>query len=178
MSERRKLMWAGLAVWLLCVGASVAAEPAKSTGGGVSSPAGADAAETRTLVKLAVGAGAEGPIVTLSGDSALEYKAEVLSDPHRLILDLPATVTRLDRNQFSVGTGGVVRVRAGQFRSGSQPVSRVVFDLDGPVPHRIDRAGDDLVVTFGGHPSGIPLDMANTGSEPVAAAEATEGSRA
>jgi type IV pilus assembly protein PilQ len=89
------------------------------------------------------------PIVTLTGSGPMAYTTLELENPQRLVIDLKSTVSRLDHNQVSVDEGGVLRVRAGQFRRSPEPVSRVVVDLDGPVPYQIEADGDALKIAFG-----------------------------
>ncbi len=97
------------------------------------------------------------PVVTLAGSGPMVYTTLELENPQRLVIDLEDTVSRLDRNQVPVDQGGVLRVRAGQFRLSPGPVSRVVVDLDGPVPYRIETEGSDLKIAFGPTP-GPALD--------------------
>jgi len=90
-----------------------------------------------------------GPTVILNADGAVEFESFVLDGPDRLVIDLPGVVSRLDSAHYAVGNGGVVRVRAGQHRIEPTPVTRVVFDLDGPRPYQIDRVGSSIVIVFG-----------------------------
>ena len=89
------------------------------------------------------------PIVTLSGSGPLSYTTQELENPQRLVIDLKDTVSRLDRSQVAVDKGGVVRVRAGQFRKSPEPVSRVVVDLDGPQAYHIEPSANGLTIAFG-----------------------------
>jgi type IV pilus assembly protein PilQ len=104
------------------------------------------------------------PVVTLTGSGPLAYTTLDLENPQRLVIDLKGTVSRLDHNQVTVGQGGVQRVRAGQFRRSPDPVCRVVFDLDGPVPYKIENSDEGLKIAFsaGGDPA--PTELAS--SEP------------
>jgi type IV pilus assembly protein PilQ len=88
-------------------------------------------------------------VVTLAADGRLAYESQVLENPQRLVVDLKGAVSRLQTRQIEVGKGGVSRVRAGQYRTEPEPVSRVVFDLEKEVPYRIEETAKSLVVTFG-----------------------------
>lgn len=103
---------------------------------------------TRSLVGIDVEAGA-GPVVVLETDGWVEYETLVLENPDRLVLDLHGVVSRLDEHSFSVATEGVVRVRAGQYRTEPQPVSRIVFDLERAVPFEIEQGAGTVLVRFG-----------------------------
>ncbi len=153
MSKQGKLIMAGLAVLLLLGSVVHAADPAPAGQAGSQSAASAPAGPSNSLLRLQVTEGAAGPQVEMVADGDLAYTSEVLSNPDRLVLDLPGTVSRLVAPQVTVGAGGVQRVRAGQYRTKPDPVTRVVFDLDGPVAHRIEKKDSGLVVAFGTAPA-------------------------
>jgi type IV pilus secretin PilQ/predicted competence protein len=110
--------------------------------------------------------GSGGPVVTLTGSGPLAYTTLDLENPQRLVIDLKGTVSRLDHNQVSVAQGGVQRVRAGQFRRSPDPVCRVVFDLDGPVPYKIESSDEGLKISFTAE--GVPAPTEIASSEAVA----------
>ena len=99
-----------------------------------------------------------GPTVILDTDGAVEFESFVLDGPDRLVIDLPGVVSRLDTPRFVVDNGGVVRVRAAQHRLEPIPVTRVVFDLDGPRPYQIDQTGSSIVIVFGEAPSPLAME--------------------
>ena len=111
--------------------------------------------------------GTGGPVVTLTGSGPMAYTTLDLENPQRLVIDLKGTVSRLDRNQVPVEQGGVLRVRAGQFRRSPEPVCRVVVDLDGPVPYKIETAGNGLKIAFGAGSAPPPAELASSAA-PVA----------
>jgi type IV pilus assembly protein PilQ len=117
-----------------------------------------------------------GPTVILDADGAVEFESFVLDGPDRLVIDLPGVVSRLDNPRYVVDNGGVVRVRAGQHRLEPTPVTRVVFDLDGPRPYQIDQAGSSVVIAFGEAPSpeATEPEVVEVASIEVPAPEATE----
>ena len=153
MSKQGKLMMAGLTVLLLLGSAVHAADPAPAGQAGSPSAVSAPAGPSNSLLRLQVTEGAAGPQVEMVADGDLAYTSEVLSNPDRLVLDLPGTVSRLVAPQVTVGAGGVQRVRAGQYRTKPAPVTRVVFDLDGPVTHHIEKKETGLLVSFGAAPA-------------------------
>jgi type IV pilus assembly protein PilQ len=172
MSKYRKL---GLAALTAVVLASSAIQArAVDTVAGSETPSTVAAVPGATAIaselrSVSVDRDGEGrPVVTLSGSGPMAYTTLELTNPQRLVIDLKATVSRLDNNQVSVDQGGVLRVRAGQFRRSPEPVSRVVVDLDGPVPYQIDAAGDDLKIAFGSISAPVPSELAtSTTSAPV-----------
>jgi len=90
------------------------------------------------------------PVVTLSSDGEIRFESFVLDGPDRLVVDLPGAVSRLDEYRYDVGQGGVSRIRAGQHQLEPMPVTRVVFDLEGPLGYEIEQDGTSLTVHFGG----------------------------
>ncbi len=111
------------------------------------------------------------PVVTLTGSGPMDYETLELEKPQRLVIDLKGTVSRLDRNQVPVDESGVLRVRAGQFRRSPTPVSRVVVDLDGPLPYEIVRSADGLRIAFGVSSSSTPDIASSSVAAPVPPAD-------
>jgi len=111
-----------------------------------------------------------GPRVILDADGTVEFESFVLDGPDRLVIDLPGVISRLDTPRFVVDDGGVVRVRAAQHRLEPTPVTRVVFDLDGPRPYQIDQTGSSIVIDFGEPPTPMATEAETTqveATEPV-----------
>lgn len=156
MSKHGRLFLAALAAIALASLGPEAAVPVRAEGptGDAVSAGAAEGTAARNLRDVRVATDESGrPVVTLRGDGPFEYRSEVLDNPSRLVLDLDGVVSRLGSHQFAVGEGGVVRVRAGQYRTRPEPVSRVVFDLERALAYEISREGADLVVRFTGEAS-------------------------
>src|SRR5262245_48469054 len=173
MSKYGKLSLAALTALFLAGSAlrAASAEPAASPDpqSGVTAPA---AAPTE-LRSVSIGDDASGgPVVTLTGSGPLAYTTLELENPQRLVIDLKGTVSRVDRSQVAVDRGGVQRVRAGQFKRSPEPVSRVVIDLDGPVPYRIDANDSGLSIAFGAtsEPATVGAAPSDPPSSPAAEA--------
>jgi type IV pilus secretin PilQ/predicted competence protein len=171
MSKYGKLSLAALTALVLAGSAfqGASAEPAASAESvpGTAAPAAAPS----ELRSVSVGNDASGgPVVTLTGSGPLAYTTLELENPQRLVIDLKGTVSRVDHGQVPVDRGGVQRVRAGQFKRSPEPVSRVVIDLDGPVPYHIEAGETDLKIAFGA--AGAPDTLAATQPAPTAAPSA------
>ncbi len=170
MSNRRTYILAALAALVL---AGVAPSPASDATAVAHAPQMADGAIAREsgtiLSEIAVESAADGaPTVMLRGNGPLSYQSFVLENPNRLVLDLKGVESKLKSPQISVGSRGVLRVRAGQFRPEPDAVARVVFDLDGPRAFRIDRRDDGLDVVFESEPGAASASApAPDSSEPV-----------
>jgi len=185
MSKYGKLSLAALTA-LVLASSAFQARTAEPAGGSETAPvmpaAPLAAAGSSELYRVSVANAPSGaPVVTLSGSGPLSYTTLELANPQRLVIDLKGTVSRLDRSQVAVDQGGVQRVRAGQFRLSPEPVSRVVVDLDGPVPYRIEKSDDGLTIAFGGGDAAPQLETAKASAPtpvppaPVPSA-ATDGS--
>ncbi len=153
MTNRRTMILAALVALALAGGPPVAVAtdgtgeaPDRLTAAGQSTHTG----PATTLEAVEVSAESEnGAAVVLRANGPLDYESFVLERPDRLVVDLKGVVSRLVKNQLAVGSGGVLRVRAGQYRVEPVPVARVVFDLEAALPHRIDVSPDGLRVRFG-----------------------------
>lgn len=174
---------AAVAALVLAVGLTqaVAADATADPAGAGTSVATASTT-TSDLREVRVEATGHGrPVVTLTGSGAMRYSTTVLDDPPRLVMDLEGTTARLERNQYAVQDGGVLRVRAGQYRRTPTAVSRIVFDLEHPVAYRVEADGDRLVVRFGDDgtgpnatgtaPESAPAEIASAPIEPARPAE-------
>lgn len=148
MSKNGKWFLAALAALALAGSAPQAATDAPVQSGVATAEAAVTPAPT-TLRDIRVSEDEAGaPQVTLAGDGPFVYETMTLDNPRRLVVDLKGTSAALKENQVAVDAGGVLRVRAGQFRRSPVPVSRVVFDLDGAVAWNLRPTEEGLVVDF------------------------------
>ena len=104
--------------------------------------------------ELEVDLGFAGPVPEVRG-----YR---LDDPARLTIDLMETTNRLDRRRYALGIGGVQQVTA--LEAGSR--TRLVFDLEGPLPYNTREQGNRLRLAIGG-------GAADTGVADAAPAQAS-----
>jgi hypothetical protein len=100
----------------------------------------------------------DGPAVEILSTKPLIPAIQALSDPPRLVIDLPNA--RLDARQkrISVQADQISTLRADQFQE-SPPVTRVVVDLLAPRAFTWAAAGNRLVVHLGKNP---PIDANKT----------------
>ncbi|MBA2778090.1 type IV pilus secretin PilQ [Billgrantia kenyensis] len=91
-----------------------------------------------------------------------EVRGYRLDEPPRLTIDLVDTTNGLDRRRLDLGVGGVEQVTA--LEAGSR--TRLVFNMDGPLPYETTQEGDRLRLAIGG---GVSAPAA-TRAEPAAAA--------
>jgi len=74
-------------------------------------------------------------------------QAQVISNPERLIIDIPGAVPGSALRGLSVNRSEVKRIRVGLF-STSPPVTRIVLDLNSPEPYRITPMASGFTVTI------------------------------
>ncbi len=86
--------------------------------------------------------------VTVDADGRLNYTSFRLDNPSRLVFDFNDVTNRVRRANVEVGELGVNRIRIAQFRSASPRITRLVFDLEGDVPHRAVERGDSIEILF------------------------------
>ena len=85
--------------------------------------------------------------VDLSFDGPVpEVRGYRLDDPARLTIDLMETANRLDQRRYALGISGVQQVTA--LEAGSR--TRLVFDLEGPLPYNTREQGNRLRLAIGG----------------------------
>lgn len=82
----------------------------------------------------------------------VDFRAYVLADPYRVVLDLPEVGWRLPARPLPSGIGLFQRLRYGLFKPGT---SRVVVDLKGPAT----VGGAFLLEPRGGHDYRLVVDM-------------------
>lgn len=106
-----------------------------------------------------------GADIRINGDGAMKYKAFRLENPSRVVLDIDG-VNKLPKNAITINDSPVKRVRVSQFKSGPEPVTRVVLDLASKADYRLVDEGDHVTVVFGDAPAAF---AAAPPAEPVIA---------
>jgi type IV pilus assembly protein PilQ len=74
--------------------------------------------------------------VDVQAAGPLDYEVLTLTNPTRLVIDLPESVLVSRRRQFAVDQKEIVGVRVGQFKA-DPPVTRLVVDLLAMVPYEV-----------------------------------------
>src|SRR5690606_26879631 len=135
-------------------------------------------AHASEINNLRVSAGATGTRAEIGLDEQVEYRILTLSNPERLVVDLPG-VDPVRGLELPAAAGLVKDVRTGQPVPGT---TRIVFDLLAPVvalKPRFESGADGtrLVVEWPGENAGDPIARiaAAAASRPVAAADPHAG---
>ncbi|MFC3284399.1 type IV pilus secretin PilQ [Litchfieldella rifensis] len=125
-------------------------------------PLSAWAASTLTELDFQQGSGGELEVDLRFSGGVPEVRGYRLDAPPRLTIDLMETASQLDRRRYDLGIGGVEHVTT--LAAGSR--TRLVFNLDGPLPYRTRQVGDRLRLVIGAGSGG---EEATTGQSRTAA---------
>lgn len=101
-----------------------------------------------------------------------EVRGYRLDDPARLTIDLMETDSALERRREELGIGGVERVTA--LEAGSR--TRLVFELEGPLPYDTRQQGESLRLSIGGG-AGEQAAAGSTSPSSAAAADSASSRR-
>ena len=94
----------------------------------------------------------DGQAVEILSTKPLVPSIQAISDPDRLVIDLPNARLETQQKRISVQADQISTLRADQFQQ-NPPVARVVVDLLAPRAYTWDAAGNRLVVHLGKNPS-------------------------
>ncbi|MCM3877780.1 MAG: type IV pilus secretin PilQ [Thermoanaerobaculia bacterium] len=87
-------------------------------------------------------------VATLAGNGSFAYETFALENPPRYVVDLPGVLLATTRRSQDVRHAAVNRVRVSQFKGGSEPVTRVVFDLASPAEPAAKSSTSGLALSF------------------------------
>jgi len=156
----RTNLCAVLAVGLLVVGApwlhSQTPVKTEAKPGSKSAPSSAVgknvATKTAAIKSFRIVQEKDGPAVEILSTKPLVPSIQAISDPPRLVIDLPNARLDTQQKRISVQADQISAIRADQFQQ-NPPVARVVVDLLAPRAYTWDGAGNRLVVHLGKNPS-------------------------
>lgn len=94
----------------------------------------------------------DGPAVEILSTRPLVPSIQAISDPDRLVIDLPNARLETPQKRISIQADQISTLRADQFQQ-NPPVARVVVDLLVPRAYTWDAAGNRLVVHLGKNPN-------------------------
>lgn len=99
----------------------------------------------------------EGKSVRVELDRPAEYRVFALSQPPRLVIELPRTVHGPKPYEAAVNDDTLKRIRSSQFKTSPEMVTRVVLDLPRMVPYRALKDGNGVVLRFNESDEGAPV---------------------
>jgi AMIN domain len=103
--------------------------------------------------------------IEIEGSDRLQPQAQLLTGPDRLVVDFPATTPSAQLRNQKLNREEVKSVRVGLF-STNPPVTRVVFDLQGPQPFQIFPEGRTVIVKLGSGGGPQTADLRSTSPGP------------
>ncbi|MBI4466630.1 MAG: type IV pilus secretin PilQ [Acidobacteria bacterium] len=109
-----------------------------------------------------------GVIIDVQASGRLDFQTLSLTNPTRLVLDLPQSILATRQRQLPVDEQAVVGVRLAQFKA-QPPVTRLVVDLREMVPYDIQPSSEGLRLSLG---------AAAASARPAAPAEGSSTARA
>ena len=147
-------LFAVLAVGLLSLEApglqaQTPVKPGAKTG---SKSAAVPASKTAAVKSFRIVQEKDGPAVEILSTKPLVPSIQAISDPDRLVIDLPNARLDTQQKRISVQADQISAIRADQFQQ-NPPVARVVLDLLAPRAYTWDGAGNRLVVHLGKNPN-------------------------
>jgi type IV pilus assembly protein PilQ len=109
-------------------------------------------------------------VATLAGNGNFTYETFALENPPRYVVDLPGVLLATPKRVQEVKHFAVTRVRVSQFKGGSEPVTRVVFDLASLAEPAAKTAPSALAFAFGRASAPATTMSASAGASAVSAA--------
>lgn len=151
-----------------------AAQAAEAVAAPASTPAPARASSgTVNLRDVQVSRAADGLEVSILATGPLTPKAMTLTNPDRLVIDLPNTVSSRKAREIAVNSEDVKAVRVARFQV-DPPVTRVVVDLVAPRNYQLVPEGNRLILKLRQPETAAPAEGAN----PMKAESKTESAAA
>jgi len=79
-----------------------------------------------------------------------QYRHFTLSNPPRIVIDLVDVSYALSGKVFTVGKGGVIRMRGAQFQKEPEVIARIVLDVDTFRNYSITEGANSLTISVSG----------------------------
>ncbi|MFQ5723568.1 MAG: type IV pilus secretin PilQ [Terriglobia bacterium] len=135
-------------LWLTCPGV---APPTEASPASASPPPTLSAGEPAQVRRVSVQEGEDRVTVEVKASGPLGYEILTLTQPIRLVVDLPQSILVTGKQQVTVAAEKVTGVRVAQFQA-QPPITRLVVDLEEMVPYEINSTPEGLRLTL--RPSG------------------------
>ena len=121
---------------------------------------------------------AQSPIATtytINPTGSVQYQEYKLENPSRLVIDLVGVTNAVPAESLRPDGSFVTAVRASQFQTEPDAVTRVVFELGAGAHYKVTRRGDSIEVAFSQTPEVMGASMGGeapaVSNEPAPAAE-------
>ena len=113
-------------------------------------------------------------VVEITATTPIIPRTQMVTDPDRLIVDLPEARPGAGLQKIAVNRGELRNVRVGLL-SANPPITRVVLDLTAPTDYRVSPLANRIVVKLGNEsaPAGTPAAPATNPTADATPAENT-----
>lgn len=153
-------------------------------------PAGFAASHTANVQSVRLVPDEHGATIEIRADQPITPQITPLDLPHRLVIDLPYSVTSHQGKREASSVKQITGIRFGQYTV-KPPVVRIVVDLTAAVNYRVESAGNQLLVHLvtdehapptepslakEEQPAAVPVSSANSGGVMMDAARLAAGS--
>lgn len=106
--------------------------------------------DAQTLIsRMEIRSTSTGEEVWIIGNKPLAHSAFLLTDPHRLVVDIPDAALALDSKEMSGNYNFVKEVKSRKFEEGTREVVRVEVVMKDDFPYVISSSDSGLKVQFG-----------------------------
>src|SRR5580692_6698602 len=106
-------------------------------------------AQSASTVRRVQVLGNRNPIeIEIEGSDRLAPDAQILTNPDRLVVDFANAVPAAQLHNQKLNRADVKSVRVGLFAA-KPPVTRVVFDLNGPQAYQVFPSGRTVIIKVG-----------------------------
>lgn len=146
MKTKWSTLWVVISL-VLSVGIAAAQTDATATSRDRQGPSGSSRSRA-TLTRISVHSEKEGLSVEITCNRPVTPTPQMISDPSRLVLDFPDTISSNARNRIDVNRDGLKSVRIG-VQAADPPVTRVVLDLERSRAYQLVADGSKLTVKLG-----------------------------
>jgi type IV pilus assembly protein PilQ len=110
---------------------------------------------------------------TITPSGVVQYQEYALEDPKRLVIDLVGVKNGVESGKLQVDGHFITAVRASQFQSEPDLVTRVVFELAEGTKYKVSRKGQAIEVVFEGPADVMGADLSATAAPAIGATEST-----
>lgn len=133
-------------------------------------PAATPADDAPAVSSVRVASDGSETVISISLGEQTPVRDFTLADPTRLVLDVEGAQHALSRSNYSVGRGGIVRLRTSQFRDG---VVRLVFELTSRPDYSVEQSDGEVRIRFAN--PGSAFSAWATADGPADAASGADG---
>ena len=108
-----------------------------------------DGKQVATIRKVSLLPATDSLELEIMGSGRLSPQAQTVTDPDRLVIDIPGAVPASTLHNFTVSRGAVKAVRVGLF-SDNPPTTRIVLDLASAQQYQVFPSGNTVIIKMSG----------------------------